>query len=200
MTVPDLDEAASRAVYEPNRRACPGVDLLRNLLIWILCAIAIRAPSARCGELSQVADARAVQLTLPDLEGRQRSLSEFAGKWVLLNFWASWCTPCLQEMPGIQRLAKQMANKPFAVIAVNVAEPQRRVQTTVKRLGLDFPVLLDTESSVFDSWGATVLPTTYLLDGSGRMRYVGRGPLEWDGAEITAIIEQLLSNDKGTPP
>jgi len=200
MTVPDRVEASIQANDEPYLQGCPRTDLPRKLLIWILCAIALSASPAQGGELSEAPDARAVQLTLPDLEGRQRSLDEFVGKWVLVNFWASWCTPCLQEMPGIQRLAKQMADKPFAVIAVNVAESQRRAQATAKRLGLDFPVLLDTESSVFDSWGATVLPTTYLLDRTGRTRYVGRGPLEWDGVEITALIEQLLSNDKGASP
>ena len=162
-------------------------------LLWLVWIIGLGSLSAYCGELSEVPDARAVELSLPDLRGQQRSLAEFAGKWVLINFWASWCTPCITEMPSIQRLAEQMSDKPFAVIGVNVAENERRVQTTAARLGLAFPVLLDKDSAVFDGWGATVLPTTYLLDPTGRMRYVGRGPLEWDGVEAVTLIEELMS-------
>jgi len=169
-------------------------------LAWLICVIGLDAHWAQCGELSELRDARTVELTLPDVDGQQRSLTEFAGKWVLINFWASWCTPCITEMPSIQRLAKQMADEPFAVIAVNVGESQRRVQATAARLGLEFPVLLDKDSAVFDGWGATVLPTTYLLDPAGRMRYVGRGPLEWDGMEAVTLIEGLLSEAEATQP
>lgn len=200
MTLADRSEPRTTPTPEQGRPHSPQSRRLQHLLICILCAIGLGASSARCGELSEVPDARAVQLTLPDLGGQQRNLNEFVGKWVLINFWASWCTPCIEEMPSIQRLAKQMADKPFAVIAVNVAESQRRAQTTATRLGLDFPVLLDTNSAVFDSWGATVLPTTYLLDDAGRMRYIGRGPFEWDGVEATALIDQLVSDNKAPPP
>jgi peroxiredoxin len=103
-------------------------------------------------------------------------------------------------MPSIQRLAEQMSDKPFAVIGVNVAENARRVQATAARLGLAFPVLLDKDSAVFDGWGATVLPTTYLLDPTGRMRYVGRGPLEWDGVEAVTLIEELMSETEEPQP
>ena len=184
----------------PARHRAPRSNLLQWVLVWLLCAAGLSASSAQSGELSQLPHTRTVDLRLPDLTGGQRSLSEFAGKWVLINFWASWCTPCIAEMPSIQRLAKQMADKPFAVIGVNVAESQRRVQRTAARLGLEFPILLDEDSAVFDGWGATVLPTTYLLDGAGRMRYIGRGPLEWDGVEVVTLIQELMSEAEDPRP
>jgi thiol-disulfide isomerase/thioredoxin len=125
------------------------------------------------------------------LAGEQRSLEQFEGKVLLINFWASWCTPCIKEMPSIKRLAEAMQEKPFAVIGVNVAEPVLRVRTAARRLRLDFPVLLDKDSTVFKDWGANVLPTAYVLDRSGRVRYIGRGPLEWDRIDIIDLLGEL---------
>jgi thiol-disulfide isomerase/thioredoxin len=166
----------------------------------ILVVLALFPVLATAGEFSESADGPQLRLSLPDLTGQRRGLEEFAGKVLLVNFWASWCTPCITEMPSIQRLAKQMADKPFAVIAVNVGESQRRAQVTAERLGLEFPVLLDKDSAVFNGWGATVLPTTYLLDPTGRMRYIGRGPLEWDGVEAVTLIEGLMSEAEEPRP
>jgi peroxiredoxin len=147
--------------------------------------------SAPAGELLEVPVALRPGLTLPDLSGQQRNLDEFAGKVLLVNFWASWCRPCIEEVPGIQRLIEAMGKKPFAVIGVNVGEGQRRVQAAVKRLRMEFPILLDEDSTEFKSWGANVLPTAYVLDGSGRVRYIGRGPVEWDRADIIEMLGEL---------
>lgn len=148
--------------------------------------------SGSAGELSETAEPSSRQgLALPDLSGRQRNLDEFAGKVLVVNFWASWCMPCLEEMPGMQRLTAAMRGKPFAIVAVNVGEAKRRVQATAKRLKLDFTILLDRDSTVFKNWGATVLPTSYVLDRSGRVRYIGQGPLEWDRADIVDTLGKL---------
>lgn len=145
------------------------------------------------GELSPVSSAAPVELVLPDLDGQERGLDELRGKVVLVNFWASWCTPCLEEMPSIQRLGDALREKPFIVVGVNVGEAELRVKAIARRLGIAFPVLLDRDSAVFERWGATVLPTTYLLDGAGVVRYVGRGPLEWDSNEILDLIDGLVN-------
>jgi len=147
-------------------------------------------PSA-AGELSEVPVTVAPGLRLPDLAGQQRDLKEFAGKVLLVSFWASWCRPCIEEFPGLQRLLQAMAGAPFAVIGVNVGEAERRVQATVERFHIEFPTLLDKDSSAFKLWDANVLPTAYVLDGSGRVRYVVRGPVEWDRADIIEILVQL---------
>ena len=172
---------------EPHRGAARVVVALLNLLV-----LGLYPSSGATGELSEVSVALRPRLILPDLSGQQRNLDEFVGKVVLVNFWASWCTPCVQELPSIRRLATEMHDKPFAVIGVNVGEAQRRVQAMAKRLGIDFTVLLDKESAAFKRWGARILPTAYVLDRSGRVRYVGQGPLEWDGADVIGTLERLL--------
>ena len=146
---------------------------------------------AAAGELIEIPVVLRPGLTLPDLSGKPRNLDEFAGKVLLINFWASWCRPCIEEVPGIHRLIEAMADAPFAVIGVNVGEGERRVQAAVKRLRMEFPILLDKDSVEFKSWGANVLPTAYVLDGSGRVRYIGRGPVEWDRADIIEMLGEL---------
>jgi thiol-disulfide isomerase/thioredoxin len=158
--------------------------------------------SAFAGDLAPQATRQPLELSLRDLDGRDRSLRELHGQVVLLSFWASWCPPCIQEMPGIQRLADGMRGKPFAVIGVNVAEDQSRVKSLVRRMGVGFPILLDRDGAVFNRWGTTVLPTNLLLDRRGAVRYVGRGPLDWDAPEIADALEALIAEGDaatGTP-
>ena len=160
-------------------------------IVMILLVLGLYPLSGPAGELSEVPVALRLELNLPDLFGQQRNLDEFSGKVLLVNFWASWCRPCIEEVPGIRRLIEAMADVPFAVIGVNVGEAERRVQATVKRLRMEFPILLDKDSAVFKDWGGNVLPTAYVLDGSGRVRYVGRGPVEWDRVDIVAMLVHL---------
>lgn len=170
--------------HDKSRAAKNIALLLLQLLLF--------PPGATAGELSEIADGQQLSLTLPDLTGQQRSLDEFNGKVVLVNFWASWCRPCIEELPSIHRLIESMRDKSFAVIGVNVAESEMRVRTAAGRLGMKFPVLLDTDSKVFNGWGATILPTAYVLDRSGRVRYIGRGPLEWDRMDTVEMLNELL--------
>ena len=148
--------------------------------------------TAGSGELLRLAGAPQYEFTLQDLQGRQRSLEEFRGKVVLVNFWASWCRPCIEEVPGIRRLIEALADVPFTVIGVNVGEAERRVQATVERFDMEFPILLDKDSTLFESSGATVLPTAFVLDVTGRVRYLGRGPIEWDRVELIELLAQLV--------
>ena len=176
----------SRCRAEPQDST--GAILLLSLL-WLL------AVQAHAGELSEVPATAPPDLSLPDLTGQQHGLDAYTGKVVLVTFWASWCSPCIKEMPSIQRLAEAMADQPFTVLGVNVGEGERRVQATASRLGIGFPVLLDKDSATFGAWGADVLPTAYVIDRSGRMRHVARGPVEWDRDDIIEMLKQLAAQE-----
>ncbi|MCG6965664.1 MAG: TlpA family protein disulfide reductase [Chromatiaceae bacterium] len=172
------------------------MQIIRTLLSLAL-AVVLVAHTALGEGLTAVPDGLQAELSLPDLHGEQRSLVEFRGQVVLLSFWASWCTPCIQEMPSIQRLQQRLHGRPFAVLGVNVGERERRVQTVARQLGLDFPVLLDRDSSEFKRWGGEVLPTSYVLDSAGAARFVALGPLDWDAADVVDTLKALLPPSPG---
>ena len=135
----------------------------------------------------------APELRAHDLAGAPRTLADFRGKVVVLNFWASWCPPCLREMPSLDRLRVKMAGRPLEVVALDSAETPEDVQAYLARMTLGFPVLLDADSSNTRRWRVFALPTTFHLDAEGRVRHVLAGPTEWDEGEALRVIESLLA-------
>lgn len=129
---------------------------------------------------------------LQDMEGRSHSLADHRDHVILMNFWASWCAPCVREMPSMQRLLDTLADRPFQVLAVNVAEPVQRLQSYLERQRLTFSVLLDPDSTAFYAWGVEVLPTSFLVDRQGRVRYRVAGEVDWGDPDVRATIERLL--------
>jgi len=151
------------------------------------------------GELLETPAATPSEFSLQDLSGQIHSLGDFGGRVILINFWASWCRPCIAEMPAIQRLAGALQGRPFVVLAINVGESRRRVQAATRRLGIGFPVLLDKDNAVFESWRASVLPAARVIDCRGKIRYRAEGPIEWDRAEIIATLQALAAEGCGRP-
>jgi len=119
--------------------------------------------------------AAAPPLELTDTTGAKHRLSDYRGKAVLVNFWATWCEPCREELPSLERLRASLASKPFAVLAVQMGGSPRTARDVAKDLGLRFPVLLDGDSSVTKAWDVSVLPTSFLIapDGSVATKHVG---------------------------
>ena len=127
----------------------------------------------------------------PDLEGQLRSSEEFAHKVVVLNFWATWCAPCIEEMPSFERLAAQLENEPFALVTVNFGEKPSRITPFLEKIDVDVPVLLDTKMKVSKAWVKRGLPTTFIIDGEQNIRYQVLGEIEWDAPEVIAKIRDL---------
>src|SRR5690242_9980366 len=100
-------------------------------------------------------------LALGDLAGREYRLADYRGKVVVVNFWATWCEPCREEMPSMKALRASLAGRPFEVLAVNLGEPESRVRRFLEQVPLDFPVLLDRDSAVAKAWRARVLPASF---------------------------------------
>lgn len=128
-----------------------------------------------------------------DLQGQARSLTDYRGRVVLLNFWATWCPPCRHEMPSMERLRRSMIGRPLEIVAVDSAETPEEVQAFLKTLDLGFPILLDSDGQNTRRWKVYALPTSFLLDGDGRIRYVLKGGAEWDEGEALQVIEALLA-------
>lgn len=130
--------------------------------------------------------------SLSDTLGQTRSLTDFKGKVLLVNFWASWCGPCIHELPELTRLKQDTAGRPIEIVAINVGERKNRVTQFIKSIHFELPVLLDTSSHVFKRWGVNILPTSFLIDAEGRIRYRALGNPGWDQQPTFDIIEDLL--------
>ena len=131
--------------------------------------------------------------TLPALAGGEVSLESLRGRVVLVNFWATWCKPCEDEMPAMERLYRRLAPQGFELLAVSVDTGTEEVAAFQERLGLSFPILLDPEKDVADAYQSFRFPETFLVDRDGTLvtRYIG--PREWDSDAYRQRIERLLA-------
>ena len=134
-------------------------------------------------------------LSLADAEGRTHRLADYRGKVVLVNFWATFCEPCLSELPAIERLRAALAEKPFVVLAVQMGGSARTARDKAEALGLHFPVLVDRDSHVTAAWGVDTLPTTFVVDTDGEVAFRRVGVLDWsrDGRRIDALVRKALT-------
>jgi len=135
-----------------------------------------------------------VDFELQDLTGSTRRLSDFRGKVVLLNFWATWCGPCRFEMPSMEKLYQRLNAKGLEIVAVNLQEDRSSVEQFVDEYGLSFPVLLDTTGRIGATYGARSIPTTYIVDREGFVIAGTIGTREWDTEEYIRFFEKLLAD------
>jgi len=155
-------------------------------------ALALLALAAAAAELKTWTGGPTPALALRDLQGRTRDLADYRGKVVVVNFWATWCEPCRDEMPSLERLRASLAGQPFEVLAVNLGEPVGRIERFLERMPLRFPLLLDRDTAAAKAWKARVLPATYVVGRDGRIRYVHYGELDWTSEPVRRRIGELL--------
>jgi len=155
----------------------------------MLAAVACVASAA---ELKRWDGGATPPLALEDLQGKSHDLAEYRGKVVLVNFWATWCVPCREEMPSIDRLRSSMKGQPFEVLAVNMAEPLSRIEKFVSQMPLGFPLLRDRDGAAGRAWKAKLLPASFLIGRDGRIRYVAYGELDWSSDAVRARVAELL--------
>ena len=135
----------------------------------------------------------APDFTLQTSNGNSVSLSDFKGKAVLLNFWATWCVPCKKELPSMQRLYDFLKKDGIEVIAISIDRDQReRVNQYVKDYRLTFPVLLDPSQKVRKSYFIMGLPTSYLIGGDGKLKGFVSGEREWDSPTAKKMFSTLI--------
>jgi len=132
----------------------------------------------------------ALEFSLPDLQGKAQSLPK--GDVILLNFWATWCPPCRQEMPSMVELSKEYAAKGLKVVAVSVDRDGKALNDFVKEYQLPFLVLHDVDSTVSKKYGVYRYPETFLIDRDGRVQAHLVGAIEWMSAPMRKKIEDLL--------
>ncbi|WP_455382232.1 TlpA disulfide reductase family protein [Salinispira pacifica] len=137
-----------------------------------------------------------VDFTIQTLDGKKRSLSDYRGKVVFLNFWATWCPPCRAEMPSMQTLYTAMKGKDFDIVAVNVQENAEAVHSFMKSEQTDFtfPILLDGSGRVASTYSVRGIPTTYIVGKEGQMLGMVVGGKDWADPKIIDTFTSLAEN------
>jgi thiol-disulfide isomerase/thioredoxin len=183
------------AAFLARMRACLGFVLVLGLAGQALVpAGAAEVPIAK--RFVAPEDSRAAPLELRDLSGKVHRLSDYRGRVVLVNFWATWCEPCRDEMPSLQTLKRHMdavRKDAFVVLAVNHAENEASIARFLKTQTVDFPVLLDPFSVAWQAWKPGLLPASFLIGADGRLRYRVLGELDWAHPDAEALVRRLLA-------
>ncbi len=192
-------ESRNFAARRNSRLRGSGISAL-SLMVAVLAALpALLAAQQVIPELGHTLTAlpepkAAPAFTLQDMDEEPHALAQYRGKVILLNFWATWCPPCRREMPSMERLYQMLKGDGFVVLAVNQWEEPDHVFAYIGQLDTDptFPILFDAESQVAKAYGVKGLPTTFLLDKEGRIRYRAVGGREFDHPDVEAVIRRLL--------
>jgi len=170
-------------VFGNNPLARTGSD--SNQLDWLMADI---------GVIGHPLSTDPLKVKLQNTAGRYVRLDDFRGKIVFLNFWTTWCPACITEMPSMEKLHRKLFGKNFAMVTVNIKESASQVKNFLEKYKLTFAALLDTDGEVSTEFGIGAIPTTFILDKSGKI--IGRitGPREWDSRKSVALFEQLAEN------
>ncbi len=149
---------------------------------------------AQAGELKPYDGEPLPDFTLSDMGGTPHTLSKYRGKVVMVNFWATYCGPCIKEMPSMANLKNQLSGKPFEILAIDMAEERADIEGFMQRhnIEVNFPILLDTEGLVIEQWMVSAVPTTFIIGPQGKIHYALYGAIEWDSDEVVNTINSLL--------
>ncbi len=129
--------------------------------------------------------------TLPMPDGKTFRLSEHHGKMVFLNFWATWCEPCREEMPAMERLWRSHQGQGFVMVGVSLDSNPKVVPPFIAQHKLTFPIALDAKMDVANTYGVRALPTSFIIDREGRMTALALGPRPWDNDAAHSLVEGL---------
>ncbi len=135
-------------------------------------------------------------IDLKDSAGHAYKRRDYAGQITLVNFWATWCSPCLQEIPSLNRLKAAMQGTPFELISINYAEKPATIRDFLRRVNLDFPVLLDTDGKFAAAWQVLAFPSTYVIGPDGRIQFGVNAAIEWDTPEVINTLRALAATPR----
>lgn len=171
------------------------LDLVRNgarpLAVLVFAAVAVIGATAAWGMPGK--GEKAPDFTLTDLSGKQANLKDYRCKVVMINFWATWCPPCRDEMPSMERLYKTYRDKGFVLVAVSADRGGKMpVKLFADEYNLTFPILLDPSLDAARKFGVRGIPMTFILNGDGVIKEIVPGAKDWDSAGNRKTVEDLL--------
>jgi peroxiredoxin len=161
----------------------------RCLSVLLLCLLVF--PAGADQQLTPIPGAiPAPDFELTDTEGRTHRLSDYRGQTVIINFWTTWCPPCREEIPSMNRAWHVLRDEGVAILAINMGEDEDTIFIFTADYPADFPLLLDRDGAVIAEWPVRGLPTTYVVAPDGTIAYRAIGGREWDDP---AFLEQIRS-------
>lgn len=134
----------------------------------------------------------APDFTVKDLEGKDVTLSSLKGSVVLVNFWATWCPPCKEEIPSMIKLNQAMAGRAFRMLAISIDEDGKEAVDSFFKGSKELPVYLDTDAKTSQLYGTTGVPETFIVDKKGNIRKKIVGGIDWSSAEVISYMDLLL--------
>jgi peroxiredoxin len=137
-----------------------------------------------------------IDFSLPLLDGNFLTLSSLKRKVVFLNFWATWCPPCRQEMPSMETLYQRFKDLGLVLLAVDIQEKTNQVSAFIKEFGLTFPVALDSSGSITNKYGIRGIPATFIIDRDGSIILSTVGGRDWSDPAVVSAFEVLLRHDR----
>ena len=156
-----------------------------GVMLWVFCA------GTAAQDLTPWSSGPTPLLALTDHRGTNHTLTAYRDRVVLVNFWATWCEPCREEMPALQALQNTIGKERLVILTVNYGESPEKVQQFVHSMPVDFPMLLDRHTEAAKAWQVRVLPTSFVLGQDGQIRYSVVGLLDWGDAQIIKLITAL---------
>jgi len=133
-------------------------------------------------------------ISLPDIQGKQYKIADYKNRVTIVNFWATWCTPCIKEIPSLNNLRQSMRGKSFELVSINYAENVDTIKEFMKMVEVDFPVLLDEEGLESAKWKVIAFPSTFVIGKDGLIYYGVNAGIEWDTPEVLTVINQMLQD------
>jgi len=136
---------------------------------------------------------KASNFTLKNIDGEDFQLNKSKGHWVFLHFWASWCGPCREEMPAVQRLSEILPNDKLEIVMINTAENEDTIFEFLAAIDVELNSLMDVDGQVTEVWKPRGLPTTFLINPEGKIKYQAIGGREWDKPEYLEFLKRLVN-------
>jgi len=168
-------------------------------LAWTLCICLFGLASTGWAQLKWIPEKNRVQAKMvgdfKTADGRKVSLHDLKSKVVFLNFWATWCTYCKEEMPVLTELSKKFSSQGLQVIAATNENP-KVVRSFLQGKDFSYPIVLDLGDTLLDRFKVKTVPTTVVIDGKGRVAFRVDSVFKWDSAEVIAALEEFMREDK----
>ncbi len=165
-------------------------------IIFLFALLSILSPSVFAKKKHVELSAPSKDFTLKSNKGKNIRLADLRGQVVMLNFWASWCGPCRQEMPLLDKLSQRYGRAGFTLLGINTEESKEDADDMLKEIPVSFPILYDSTKKVSDMYKVDAMPTTILVDCDGNMNYLHRGYVPGDEKIYKKRIKKLLASCK----